>query len=157
MMLPAARNRGKNSADNKERAVDGDKTYAELGIPGPAPCPPWCQGKHGGSHAGPRREAVIFHGASGIGGGVLVNGEVVTLGMNGAERFTDGAWQPPRDKDVVVFLQAGTDYIPVDATERNMAGLAAIARLVSPGVDDRLRQVRQLLWETRDARQAIPQ
>jgi hypothetical protein len=42
--------------------VYGDKTYAELGIPDPAPCPPWCQGNHAGSHAGPRREAVIFHG-----------------------------------------------------------------------------------------------
>jgi hypothetical protein len=43
-----------------------------------------------------------------------------------------------------------------DATERNLAGLAAIARLISPDVEDRLRQVQRLLWETRDARQAIP-
>jgi hypothetical protein len=86
---------------------------------------------------------VIFHEASAIGGGAVVNGEAVTLGMNWAERFEDGTWQPPRDKDVVVFLQVGTDYIPVDATERNMAGPAAIARLISPDVDDRLRQVRR--------------
>jgi hypothetical protein len=133
--------------------VYGDKTYAELGIPEPAPCPPWCQGKH----AGPRREAVIIHGASVIGGTAVVNGEVVTLGVNWAERFEDGMWQPVRDKDVVVFPEVGTDYVPVDATERNMAGLAAVARLISPEVEDRLRQVRQLLRETRDARQAIPQ
>jgi len=90
-------------------------------------------------------------------GAAVVNGEAVTLGMNWAERFGDGTWQPPRDKDVVVFLQVGTDYIPVDATERNMAGLAATARLISPGVEDRLRQVQRLLRETRAARQAIPQ
>jgi len=136
--------------------VYGDKAYAELGIPDPAPCPPWCQGKHGGSHAGPGREAVTFHGASVIGGAAVVNGEVVTHGMNWAEHFEDGMWQPPRDTDVVVFLEVGTDYVPVDATERNMAGLAAIARLISPDVEDRLRQVRQLLGETRDARQAVP-
>ena len=133
--------------------MDLDKTCAELGIPGPAPCPPWCTGNHAGSGAGPHREAVIFHGASAIGGGIP-GGEVVTLGLNWAERFEDGRWQPPRDEDVIVFLQAGTDYIPVEATDRNLAGLAAIARLISPGVDERLRQVLQLLSETRDARQA---
>ncbi len=79
---------------------------------------------------------------------------MVTLGMNWAERFEDGTWQPPRDKDVIVFLQVGTDYIPVEATDRNIAGLAAIARLISPGVDDRLQHVLRLLRETRDARQA---
>ncbi len=111
-------------------------------------------GEHADSGAGPRREAVIFHGASAIGGDIPVGGEVVTLGLNWAERFEDGKWQPPRDEDVIVFPQVGTDYIPVEATDRNMAGLAAIARLISPGVDERLRQVLQLLWETRDARQA---
>ena len=79
---------------------------------------------------------------------------MVTLGLNWAERFEDGKWHPPRDEDVIAFLQVGTDYIPVEATDRNMAGLAAIARLISPGADERLRQVLQLLWETRDARQA---
>ena len=64
-------------------------------------------------------------------------------------RADDG---PFRDADVVVFLQVGTDYIPADATGPNMAGLGAIARLISPGVDDRGRQVQRLLWETRDAR-----
>jgi len=136
--------------------VDADKTYAELGVPGPAPCPPWCAGSHPGSITGPRREAVIFYRASAIGGGALVNGEVVTLGMNWAERFMDGAWQPFRDDDVAVFLQVGTDYIAVDATGPNMAGLAAIARLISPDVEDRLRQARRLLRETSQARQADP-
>jgi hypothetical protein len=56
-----------------------------------------------------------------------------------------------RAEDVTVFLQVGMDYIPVDATDRNMTGLAAIARLISPDVSDR---VGQLLKETRDARQA---
>jgi hypothetical protein len=46
------------------------------------------------------------------------------------------------------------DYIPVDATDRNMAGLAAVGRLISPGVSDRVGQAEQLLKETRDARQA---
>jgi hypothetical protein len=71
--------------------VGDAETYAEFGIPGPAPCPPWCQGKHGGSHAGPSG-AVIFHGASAIGGGVLVDDHAVTLGMNCVERFDGGAW-----------------------------------------------------------------
>jgi hypothetical protein len=35
---------GRNSADNKERAVDEAKTHAAFGIPGPAPCPSWCSG-----------------------------------------------------------------------------------------------------------------
>jgi hypothetical protein len=99
---------------------------------------------------------VIFHGASAIGGTVLVDGHAVTVGMNWAERFADGAWQPPRGEDVTVFLQVGTDYIPVDATDRNMAGLAAIAQLISPDVDDRVRQIGQLLKETHDTRQAGP-
>ncbi len=47
--------------------MDGDQTYAEPGIHRPAPRPPWCSGNHAGSHAGPRREAVTFHGASGVG------------------------------------------------------------------------------------------
>jgi hypothetical protein len=141
--------------------VDDAETYAELGIPEPAPCPPWCQGKRGGSHAGPSG-AVIFHGASAIGGGgvvvvVVVDSQTVTLGMNWAERFDGGAWQRLRDRDVTVFPQVGMDYIPVDATDRNMAGLAAVARLISPGVSDRVGQVEQLLKETRGARQAIPQ
>jgi hypothetical protein len=113
--------------------VGDAETYAEFGIPGPAPCPLWCQGKYGGSHAGPSG-AVIFHGASAIGGGVLVDDHAVTLGMNWVERFDGGAWQPLRAEDVTVFLQVGMDYIAVDATARNMAG--------------------QLLKETRDARQA---
>ena len=37
-----------------------------------------------------------------------------------------------------------------------MAGLGAVARLISREVEDRLRQVQRLLWETRDARQATP-
>jgi hypothetical protein len=135
--------------------VDDAKTYADFGIPGPAPCPTWCAGNHAGSDAGPGR-AVIFHGASAIGGGVLVDGHAVTVGMNWTERFADGAWQPLRGKDVTVFLQVGMDYIPVDATERNMAGLGAIARLISPDVGDRVRQLGRLIEETRDARQAGP-
>ena len=97
---------------------------------------------------------MIFHGASAIGGGVVVDSHTVTLGMNWVERFDGGAWQPLRAEDVTVFLQVGMDYIPVDATDRNMAGLAAVARLISPDVSDRVGQVEQLLKETRDARQA---
>ena len=96
---------------------------------------------------------MIFHGASAIGGSVVWTASR-TLGMNWAERFEGGAWQPLRAEDVTVFLQVGMDYIPVDATDRNMAGLAAVARLISPGVSDRAGQVAQLLKETRDARQA---
>ena len=135
--------------------MDEAKTYADFGIPGPAPCPSWCSGSHADSHAGPGR-AVIFHGASAIGGGVLVDGHAVTLGINWAERFAYGAWQPPRGEDVTVFLQVGTDYIPIDATDRNMAGLAAIVRLISPDVDVRVRQIGRLLKETHDTRQAGP-
>lgn len=128
------------------------ETYAESGIPGPAPCPPWCEGKHGGSLAGPSG-AVIFHGASAIGGGVVVDGHAVTLGMNWVERF-GGGWQPLRAEDVTVFLQVGMDYIPVGATDGNMAGLAAVAGLISPDVSDRVGRVGHLLKETRDARRA---
>ena len=46
---------GRNSADNKERAVDEAKTYAELGIPGPA-LPALVHGEHA-TRAGPRRAA----------------------------------------------------------------------------------------------------
>jgi hypothetical protein len=42
---------------------------------------------------------VNFHGASVIGGAAVVNGEVFALGVNWAERFEDGMWQPVRDKD----------------------------------------------------------
>jgi len=52
--------------------------------------------------------------------------------------------------------QVGMDYIPVDATDRDMAGLATIARLISPDVDDRVRQIGLLLKETHDTRQAGP-
>jgi hypothetical protein len=120
--------------------VNGDKTYADLGVPDPAPCPSWCAGNHVGSDIGPGR-AVIFHGGSAIGGAVLAGGESVSVGMNWTERFADGAWQPLRDKDVIVFLQARMDYIAIEATERNMADLAAAARLME---------------ETRVARQARP-
>ena len=47
--------------------------------------------------------------------------------MNRAERFEDGTWQLLRGKHVIVFLQAGTEYIAVEATDRNMAG-PAVAR-----------------------------
>ena len=46
-------------------------------------------------------------------------------------------------------------YIAIEATERNMAGLAAIARLISPEVEDRVRQLSRLMEETR-TRQAGP-
>lgn len=110
--------------------MNAGKTYADFGIPAPAPCPSWCPGSHVIDDAGPGR-AVIFHGASGIGGGVLAGGEVVTVGMNWTERFEDGAWKPFRAENAVVFLQVAMDYIAVDATDRNMAGLATVARLIS--------------------------
>jgi len=72
----------------------------------------------------------------------------------GGSYLTDRPWQPLRDKDVVVFLQAGAEYIAIEATERNMAGMAAIARLISPEVEDRARQLGRLTEETRAARQA---
>jgi hypothetical protein len=81
-----------------------------------------------------------------------VNGVTVSLGMTWAERFEAGRWLPPREADVVVFLQVGSDCISADATSPNMAGLAAIAQLVSPDVSDRVGQVEQLLRETRAAR-----
>jgi hypothetical protein len=128
--------------------VDGDKTYAGFGIPEPAPCPPWCAGSHAGSDAGPGR-AAIFHGASEIGGAALAGETAVSVGMNWIEYFADGAWQPLRDREVIVFLQAGAQYVAIEATERNMAGLAAITRLISPEVEDRVRQLSRLIEETR--------
>ena len=118
--------------------MNGDKTYADFGIPDPAPCPSWCAGDHVGSDIGPGR-AEIFHGGSVIGGAVRARGESVSVGMNWTERFAGGAWQPLRDREVIVFLQAGFDYIAIEATERNMRGMAAIARLISPEVEDRVR------------------
>ena len=130
------------------------KSYAEFGIPEPAPCPSWCAGSHVGWDVGPGR-AVIFHGPSAIGGAVLARGESVSVGMNWTERFADGAWQPLRDGEVIVFLQAGVQSIAIEATERNMAGMAAVARLISPEVEDRARQLTRLMEETR-TRQAGP-
>ena len=135
--------------------MSGDKTYADFGAPGPAPCPSWCSGTHMGSGVGPGR-AVIFHGASAIGGAVLAGGEPASVGMNWTERLDGGAWQPLRDRDVVVFHQAGMQYIVIEATERNMAGPAAFARPISPEVEDRARQLGRLMEETRGARQAGP-
>ena len=135
--------------------MNGDKTYADFGVPDPAPCPSWCTENHVGSSIGPGR-ATIFHGASAIGGAVLAGGESVSVGMNWTECFADGAWQPLGDRDVIVFLQAGIDYIAIPATERNMAGMAAIARLVSPEVEDRARQFGHLMEEMRGTRQAGP-
>jgi len=134
--------------------VSEAKSYAGFGIPEPAPCPSWCAGNHAGSDAGPGR-AAIFHGASDIGGAVRVRGELVSVGMNWVEYFADGAWQPPQDKKVIVFLHAGAQYIAIEATERNMAGMAAVARLLSPQVEDRVRELIRLLKETR-SRQAGP-
>jgi hypothetical protein len=74
---------------------------------------------------------------------------------NWIEYLADGAWQPPRDREVIVFLQAGVQYIAIEATDWNMAGLAAIARLISPEVEDRVRQLSRLMEETR-TRQAGP-
>jgi hypothetical protein len=68
--------------------VESASAYAGFGIPEPAPCPPWCQGKHGRPSG-----AVIFHGGAATGGGV-VDSLPVTLSMNWAERFERGAWQP---------------------------------------------------------------
>jgi hypothetical protein len=124
--------------------VDEDKTYAELGIPGPAPCPPWCQGEHGGSWATPYY-AMIMHGSGTVGHAMLVGDDVVGFCVFWAERFSDGAWQPHRKEDVKVLFLAGMEYTLVDATDRNMAGLAAIARLIAPDAEDRVRQVARLL------------
>lgn len=134
--------------------MSGDKAYAGFGVPDPAPCPSWCAGNHVGDDTPPGR-AVIFHGASAIGGAVLAGGKPVSVGMNWTERFADGAWQPLRDKDVIVFLHAGAQYIAIKATEQNMAGMAAIARLMSPEAENLARQLAQLMEETR-TRQAGP-
>jgi hypothetical protein len=121
--------------------VSEAKSYAEFGIPEPAPCPSWCAGSHVGSDVGPGR-AAIFHGASAIGGAVRVRGESVSVGMNWTERFADGAWQPLRDREVIAFLQAGVQYI-------------AIAGLISPEVENRTRQLARLMEEA-STRQAGP-
>lgn len=76
--------------------------------------------------------------------------------MNWTERFDDGAWQPLQDKDVVVFLAAGTQYLAIDATERNMAGLAAVARMISPELEDRARHLARQTEETQAARRPRP-
>ena len=85
---------------------------------------------------------------------MLAGGDAVSVGMSWAERFAGGAWQPLRGEVVVVFLQAGMDYIAIEATDRNMAGLAAVARLISLDVEDRARQLARLMEETRGTRQA---
>jgi len=76
--------------------VDAAESYAEFGIPEPAPCPSWCDGTHVISDVGPAR-----------------------------------------------------------AAERNMARMAAIARLISPEAEERARQLARLMEETR-IRQADP-
>jgi hypothetical protein len=131
--------------------VEDTKAYAEFGIPGPAPCPSWSTVDHASASwepdIGPGR-AEVYHGGVGIGGTVLVGEGLVSVGLGWRERFAGGAWQSPRGKDLPVFLQSGTEAITFEATERNMAGLAAIARLISPEAEDRAWQLAPLAEAT---------
>ena len=131
--------------------MGGAQTYAGLGIPGPAPCPCWCEGSHAGSCARPGR-AVIFHEGSVTGGSVLAGGQPVSVVMTWAERFAGGAWQPWRGEDVIVFVQAGTGYLAIEATDPNMARLAAIAWLISPDAGGQAGQLTRLMGRAGSAR-----
>jgi hypothetical protein len=50
-------------------------------------------------------------------------------------------WQPPQARDLTVFFQSGTVAITFEATEHNIAGLTAIARLISTEVEERAWQL----------------
>ena len=131
--------------------MDGDKAYARFGIPGPPPCPPWCTLDHASASWAPdigSGRAEIYHGGTAIGGAVPVGEDLVRVGLGWTERFADGAWQPPRDKDLAVFLQSGTEAITFEATERNMAGLASIAKVISPEVEDGAWQLARIVEAT---------
>jgi hypothetical protein len=139
-------------------AVDGDETYARFGIPAPGPCPSWCTRDHSREQlapgVGPGR-ARIGHWCPNIGGAVPAGEDFVRVSLAWTERFEDGAWQPPQARDLTVYLGYGIDAaIAFEATERNLAGLNAIARLISPEVEDVARQAGRLAEATLGPRTA---
>jgi hypothetical protein len=137
--------------------VDDAGTYADFGIPEPAPCPPWCTLDHAAEAYRPEvgpGYAEVYHEGSAIGGAVLVRDDMARVGLKWTSRFTDGAWQPPRPADLTVFLQHGLKFIAFEATENNRDGLAAIAGLISPELEARARQLARLAEATLATRAA---
>lgn len=125
-----------------------DEKYAQTGIPRPD----WCDGTHVISGTSAPGRVSVLHAAAGTGAPVRAGGLEISTGLNWMERCDDGTWQPFRGKDATVFLRAGQDYIALEATERNMAGLAAVAGLISPAAGQLVRQPARLIEETRRAR-----
>ena len=89
------------------------------------------------------------HWCPNIGGAVPAGEDFVRVSLAWNERFEDGAWQPPQARDLTVYLGYGIDAaIAFEATERNLAGLNAIARLISPEAGDLARQAGRLAEAT---------
>jgi hypothetical protein len=119
-------------------------TYADFGIPDPGPCPPWCTLDHAAGAYSPEVGpgcAEVCHAGSANGAAVPARDDMARVGLKWASRFTDGAWQPLRPADLTVFLQHGLRFIAFEATGNNRDGLAAIAGLISPGLEARVRQL----------------
>ena len=102
-----------------------------------------------------RGRARVGHWCPSIGGAVPAGEDFVRVSLAWTERFEDGAWQPPQARDLTVYLGCGTGAaIAFEATERNLAGLDAIARLISPEAGDAARQAGQLARATLGSRPA---
>lgn len=132
--------------------MDDAETYARFGIPAPGPCPSWCTRDHSREQlpldVGPGR-GKISHWCPNVGGGVPAGDDFVRVSLAWTERFEDRAWQPPRARDLIVYLGYGIDAaIAFAATERNLGGLEAIGRLISPEAGDVARQARRLAEAT---------
>lgn len=128
--------------------MDDAEAYARSQIPAPGPCPSWCSRDHSREQlprdVGPGR-ARVGHWCPNIGGAVRVGEDFVRVSLAWTERFENGAWQPPQARDLTVYLGYGIDTaIAFDATERNLAGLEAIARLISPEAGEVARQAGHL-------------
>ena len=117
----------------------------------PGPCPSWCSRDHSREQLGPgvgSGRARIGHWCPDIGGAVPAGEDFVRVSLAWNERFEDGAWQPSQARDITVYLGYGTVAIAFEATEGNLAGLNAIARLISPEAGDVALQAGRLAEAT---------
>ena len=127
-------------------------------VPAPGPCPPWCTRDHSREQlpldTGPGC-GQAGHWCPDIGGAVPAGEDFIRVSLAWTERFENGAWQPPRARNLTVYLGYGIDAaIAFEATEGNLAGLDAIARLISPEAGEVARQAGRLAEETLGRRPA---
>jgi hypothetical protein len=138
--------------------VDDAEVYARFRVPAPGPCPSWCTRDHSreqlSREVGPGR-AQVGHWCPNIGGAVPAGEDFVRVSLSWTERFEDGAWHPPQSRDLIVYLGYGIDAaIAFEATGRNLAGLEAIARLISAEAGEAAGQAGRLVAGTLSSRPA---